>query len=301
MSPSHEKSSLTEFHALHNEAIIISKNLARNEFLLIEVLQKIDERKVYRAIGFKSLFQYATVALKLDANRAYTFIQVARKAARLSEFQSALKQGLSLSKAKRVTSVITKENEGHWIDLAKRLPQKLLERAVCKVNPRSSVEEGTRFVSENTLEFRAAISVETENLIKRVQDVLSQSKQAAVGFDEALRKMADTFLDKNDPVRKAQRILSKQVKMTVNDAFQEQNSRPAISKNSAQDLRTRKSLTNQLKHQVHLRDQGKCQETNCEDARWIDIHHIRPVSEGGDNILENLITLCRVHHQGQHA
>jgi hypothetical protein len=296
------------FHSLHNEAVLISKNLLRDEFLLIECLQKIDEKKVYRFMGFKSLFQYGTIALKLDANRAYTFIQVSRKAAKLAKFQEALKNGLSLSKAKRITSVITTSNEEHWVGLAKTLPQKILERAVCKVNPRSAVEEGTRFISEDTLEFKAAISIDTENLIKRAQDLLCQSSEKPVSFDETLKQMAQIFLEKKDPVRKAQRVLSRRIRTSQKNLILKlntptkppQNLRPSASKNSAQDSRIRKPLMAQLKHQVNLRDQGRCQEPNCSDGRWVDVHHVKAISEGGENILENLITLCRGHHQMEH-
>ncbi|MDR3608501.1 MAG: HNH endonuclease signature motif containing protein [Oligoflexia bacterium] len=57
-------------------------------------------------------------------------------------------------------------------------------------------------------------------------------------------------------------------------------------------------------HQVNLRDQGRCTHvTNgkrCNQARWTEIHHKIPVSQGGPNTPENLITLCSTHHQLQH-
>ena len=106
---------IQDIHSLHHEAVLISKNLHRQEFLMIEILQRIDDQKVYRFLGFKSLFQYATLALKLSESRAYTFILVSRKASKLSKMHEALKTGaLGLSQAKRITSVISKDNEEHW-------------------------------------------------------------------------------------------------------------------------------------------------------------------------------------------
>src|ERR1700722_13053290 len=171
-----------EIHSLHQEAIQISENLIKDEFLMIEILQRIDQKKVYKYLGFKSLFQYATIALKLSESRAYTFILVSRKAANLSKFQDALRSGLNISQAKRITSVISTENQEHWLKLAKTLNQRSLERAVAKVNPKSAVEEGLRIISEDTLEFRAAVTLNTEKLIKRVQDLLSQSEGRAVSY-----------------------------------------------------------------------------------------------------------------------
>jgi 5-methylcytosine-specific restriction endonuclease McrA len=62
----------------------------------------------------------------------------------------------------------------------------------------------------------------------------------------------------------------------------------------------RKPLATQVRHQVNLRDQGKCDRENCEEQRWLDIHHIIPVNQGGQNTLENLRTLCRGHHKLEH-
>lgn len=54
-------------------------------------------------------------------------------------------------------------------------------------------------------------------------------------------------------------------------------------------------------HQVNLRDHRKCRQTlengeRCNEDRWIDYHHIIPRRNGGSNHPDNLITLCRFHH-----
>jgi hypothetical protein len=311
-APSQNNKILQEIHLLHNEAVIISKNLQRQEFLMLEILQKIDEKKVYRILGFKSLFQYSTIALKLSENRAYTFILVARKAKGLSKMQEALKSGdLSLSKAKRISSVISNESEDEWLKAAKVMTQRNLERAVAKVNPRSSIEEGARFISETVLEFRAAITTETEKSINRVMDLRSQSKGRPATYDEVLGEAMRFYLEHKDPVIKAQRILKNKMKdFTYKDSDggedikirEATNSSQAASKDKSQDSKTRKRkpIPARLEHLVNLRDQGKCQKEFCHDSRWTDIHHVKPVSQGGENILENLITLCRSHHQMEH-
>jgi hypothetical protein len=64
-------------------------------------------------------------------------------------------------------------------------------------------------------------------------------------------------------------------------------------------------LTAAQKHAVYLRDQGKCTHRDhtgnrCEQDRWLDIHHIVPVSLGGSNDPENLTLLCSHHHDLAH-
>jgi dsDNA-binding SOS-regulon protein len=268
---------------------------------MLEVLQKIDTGHRYRILGYKSLYQYAVIALKLSESRAYSFILVSRKAAQIDKLKDAFKKNeITLSKAKRISSVINSQNAEEWLDRAKKLSQRMLERAVVKVNPQMGIQEGTRFIAENTLELKIAITPQTERRLKRAQDLLCQKKNRAVNLEETLREMLTLFLDKNDPVVKASRVL-KTAKTT-------NKSQSTVNSNSKKEaLSERTTLQSSLKHQLFLRDQGRCQERDplspegiCGDSRWIDSHHIVRVHEGGLNTLENLVLLCRAHHQIEH-
>ncbi|HSU38171.1 MAG TPA: HNH endonuclease [Polyangiaceae bacterium] len=56
-----------------------------------------------------------------------------------------------------------------------------------------------------------------------------------------------------------------------------------------------------LRRQVLRRDGGRCQVPGCRHATFVDVHHLRPRSEGGANTIENLVTLCSAHHRASHA
>jgi 5-methylcytosine-specific restriction endonuclease McrA len=96
--------------------------------------------------------------------------------------------------------------------------------------------------------------------------------------------MADVYLERNDPVIKAERILNKSVKHVTG--------RMPI---------TTKTIPAHVKHQVIKRDQGQCAYHSgsicCENRRWLDVHPIHHRADGGDHTLENLITLCSNHHK----
>ncbi|MBI4403278.1 MAG: HNH endonuclease [Deltaproteobacteria bacterium] len=61
-----------------------------------------------------------------------------------------------------------------------------------------------------------------------------------------------------------------------------------------------KAIPAAIKHQVNQRDQGQCQIPQCTNTRFIDFHHIQPISKRGDHQLENIITLCASHHKMMH-
>src|SRR5690349_16700695 len=94
-------------HHLHEKALFLAKELKRTESDLIDILQKIDAQKLFRKMGFPSLFEYVCRGLRLSESVSYALISVSRKATEVPELKAALQQGeISVSQVKRMTSVI---------------------------------------------------------------------------------------------------------------------------------------------------------------------------------------------------
>ena len=60
-----------------------------------------------------------------------------------------------------------------------------------------------------------------------------------------------------------------------------------------------------LIHALNLRDEGRCtdldfQDNRCTNRCSLEFHHQIPRALGGLDTVENLITLCRIHHQLRH-
>lgn len=110
-------------------------------------------------------------------------------------------------------------------------------------------------------------------LLKRAQELLKQSKNANVPLAEALHEIATFFVERHDPLLKAAK---------------------------------KSPLSRSEREKALLRDKGSCQFTltngkKCLSRYWLDVHHIRPKSRGGNDTVENLITLCSAHHRMMHA
>ncbi len=126
--------------------------------------------------------------------------------------------------------------------------------------------------------------------IKRVQSLECQRTSAAAGIVQALEAACDFYLSRRDPVEKAKRAQRKTEKPKSNSARAELKREP---------------LTAAQKHAVFNRDGGKCTHTDatgkrCGSDKWIQIHHLKPLSQGGSNDPENLTTLCSFHHDLAH-
>ena len=169
---------------------------------------------------------------------------------------------------------------------AQTLSKDRLEKEVARENPKAAVSERAKYVSDERVELRLGISEELLKKLRRIQDLESQRSRKAASLEDALEKLAEVYLEKNDPSKKPK------------------EPSPNWSRDS---FRTGVASKSQPSPDmvVNLRDQGQCTHAHpdgsrCEQRRWIETHHIRPVSQGGSNSISNLTTLCFHHHRMIH-
>lgn len=66
------------------------------------------------------------------------------------------------------------------------------------------------------------------------------------------------------------------------------------------DQRATQDVAPKTRRDVLHRDGGKCTVPRCRSARFIEVHHIVPRSEGGSHDASNLTELCFAHHAALH-
>ncbi|MCB0384013.1 MAG: HNH endonuclease [Bdellovibrionales bacterium] len=413
-----------KIRTIHHQALQASAKYKSAEIDLINILDQVDQHKVYLRYGYSSLFQYGVQCLGLSESTTYSLIAVTRKSREVPELKEEIKNGqLTLSKAKRITSVINQENKEQWLELAKTSTQAKVEREVAKVNPQEARRGRMTFVHpQNEIQEKVAIKQEpnavrvqlqvgiSEKLMikmRRVQDLVSQKSQRPATLEETLAAMLELFLEKQDPLEKAKRQLirgrlsekkqggeknslvgnesggrnlcekgdlgeanihlsqrtnapdshlvsrkapgaqlvsrnapgaqlvsrkaaemdASKVDSPDKDQYSamtdkgrdtgrkcatgtgtgtgtEQNRAQSSKKPNIKSHR-RQPLPAKTKHRLMLKFSGRCSHVNhrgerCRETKFLEIHHLKPVSLGGENHLENLTLLCSGHHQGQH-
>jgi hypothetical protein len=191
-----------------------------------------NNQRVFRALGYASLFAYATQELQLTEAIAYGFIQVARKSREIPELKKAICEGdLTVSKAKRVVSVLTPKNQDTLLNMAKTLPKRQIEKEVAEINPKAAVPERTRYVTEERLELRVGLSETAMRQLKRAQDLLSSKKRRAVSLEDVLEAMTEEYLDRHDPIEKAKRAQNREQR-TRRDQTKNQDQLCTVEKHS---------------------------------------------------------------------
>jgi hypothetical protein len=306
---------------LHQIALGAAKKFFLAEAELLDILQKIDAARAYLDLGHPSLFDYAVKGLKLSESTALNFINVARKAMQVPALKQQIESGdLSVSKARKIVPVLTLQNQAEWIEKAKTLSSRQIEKEVARVMPQEATPERVRYVSETRANVSLGLNENALASVRRVQDLESQRLKRAVSIEEAIEAMSAAYLEKNDPMKKAQRHERRRLEKIQSEMEQKSDSAPNATSapitqpgpstqadhSDVTGHASRQPLSAAIEHEIQLRDQGQCTYQNahgsrCNQTRWLHIHHVQPVSHGGKNSLENLVTLCSAHHRMTHA
>jgi len=270
---------------------------------------EIDRLQLYRLLGCASLFTYVVSMLGFTEGAAYQLITVTRKAKDIALLKTALEeQRLSVAKASRIASVLSAENASELIEFASRHTSRETDLEVARRAGRDGNER------------RSSLKIPVRVLakLKHVQSLMGQ-----VGsFEEMLESLADYYIEREDPVKKAERALAKRAAAAESGPVSSERSEQTESMHSESDCSElvraksrarprnsahpkRKPLTAHQIHTVNARDGRRCafidaNGNRCSNERWLHVHHIQSVARGGTNEPENLITLCSRHHQLVH-
>jgi len=334
---------------IHEKAQLAASIFLKSEAALLNVIDEVDQHKVFRAMECSSLIQYCIQKLKLPEHVAYNCITVMRKSREVPALKGCIQKGdFSVSKGRKITSVLTPENQADWLEKAKKLPQKKLEHEVAKANPKAATPERAKYVSDKRLDLRLGVSEKLMLKLRRAQDLHSQSTRRAASLEDTLGLLVEFYLERKDPVRKAKRAIAKKG-FQSNEPHMKSNGKTILEKTStlncnktvgntgavknarySQPLKKkteevklvarrvghkigslygrvslREPISAAIKHEVTLRDKGRCRYEDknalrCLQRRWLDVHHLKPVSEGGGNRVKNLILICNSHHHMLH-
>lgn len=307
---------------IHSRAMIAAHSFRKAEADLLGILQEAEEHRIFIRRGHSSLFHYVTMELGIAENLACTLITVARKCREVPELKSCLRSGqMHLSNARRIAAVLNQENKDHWLQKACALTHRQLEKEIAQAFPGSAVQERIRYISGDRVKIELSMFEREMLRLRRAQELLCQSKGRAVNLEETVAAIASDFLRRHDPVEKAKRHQVKNGKPSQSmDAAvrgksekpDEQSQTSSPGQNQIREvgkhvtLRVERSpIPAAVLHQVNWRDKRRCTSIlpdgqRCNQSRWTEIHHIQPVSQGGQNTIENLITLCAAHHRHLH-
>ena len=148
------------------------------------------------------------------------------------------------------------------------------------------------------------ISEELMKEIERVKEIVSQNTGKPANLEETLKAMATLYLERKDPIKKAERVLEKK-QLFSSPSLKREESLSLFLRRAGNAHGKRTPIPVQIRHEVMKRDRGQCTfkdkvATPCQNKTWLDLHHKKPIASGGEHSLNNIVTLCRQHHRFLH-
>lgn len=299
---------------LHLQALEISGRYRQCEAELIEILARIESAKVFLEMGYLSLFAYAVDALRLSEAQASNFINVMRKSREVPELKAAIVAGeLTVSKARKIVPVLTRENQETWIRRALVLPKARLEQEVAKVAPEVAKVEVVRRTTETRSRLHLDVSDEILSKLKRAQTLSSNRAKRNKGLEETLHELLDFYLARKDPLRSVRSRSNRngnrsngEPSMTSLNVNRQESSTnmEALDRRNVRVMK--RHIPARTKREVLVQARGRCEFRSqegrvCGAERGLELHHLRPWSLGGDHRKANLMVLCWQHHHLRHG
>ncbi len=321
----------------HEEGMKLSARYKSDEARMTELLSLIAQNRAYHLYKCDSLKAYALYMWLLPESAAADMVTVANKSLEVPELIAALKRGrATVSKLRKICSVITRDNAAAWIELAEECTTAVIQKAVAMEKPDSEMQSQMHYKSETIVSLQADIPEELKEKLERLTDLLSTKRKRSLKIHEVLEYLADLGLHRLDPIQRAERQQARKEKDRVRQE-QEQKPRQELEKvpvnltkgsenadqavpqmakdmsslkpkdveNRISKFKKRERIKADIQHQIQLRDRGQCTHikldgSRCSNRRWLQTHHRKPVALGGTNELENLVTACSGHHAMYH-
>ena len=304
---------------LHLQAVTIAKEYRRCETALIGIFQELEKRRTFECYQMPSLFAYATKVLGLSEATTCMLTAVMRASNKVPELKTAVENGMiTLSNARRIAPVLCKDNKLELLEKAATLPLRKLEQELAKKFPDQPAITRVIPKSESLSRLEIDLPHSTIEKLKHVQEILAQKNQKHVDAVQALECALDDFLERHDPVEKAtrakRRAISAETKVKKSPVARPVEAVSTIQKMSPEHLALARKMGFKIprapipakeKYALVLKENWQCSFVyenglRCESMRWLHVHHVRQVANGGSNSVANLRTLCAGHHKVVH-
>ncbi len=295
--------------AIHSRAVRRAQSYRNEEVGILTDVSEVDQLRIWEKLGYPNLTIYCRKELQLSETMIGYFIMVARKSRQTPELKVAVDQGkLSVSTAAQIVGVITPETQTEWIADAKCLTKRELEKKAAEARPEKKKRSRLKPVGRdrNRVEFEQ--SDEFISFLRRAEDLESQRQGRQVSLEDVMHAVFEFYLEHRDPLRKASRAEARKARTARAQKDAPHTSREVPRSDprpSSARPQTRPQITAAMKHELNLRDQGRCQVQRptgekCESQRFIQFHHVIELSQGGRHEVSNMITVCGSCHRRLH-
>lgn len=235
----------------------------RDERNIAYWLLEIDQRGLHTKRGFSSIGDYAMELVGIKPRKAHYLVFIASRLEKLPMIREAFDAGeLPWTKAREITSVATAETEADWLAKARALSNRDLEKQV-----RRHTGGGSGGFTTVTI----SMPVDVVDLWNDAYELAERISGTELEKWQVLEPALAEFLGTHLPIAA-------------------QGASESVAREDE------KSLPAEVRNAVFERDGWQCAFPGCTMRKYLDPHHIVFRSHGVNDRLDNLVCLCRIHH-----
>ncbi len=313
--------------------------LEKAEHSVVLWFGEIFRRRLFRQLGHSSIYQYAEVELKWSKTRTGDFIRLARKLETLPVVKEAVARGeVGYTKARELIKVATPRTQEGWVEKAKSSTRRELAMKVKRVQNKARRRRDRQqdLVPEPELKVLAAeVPVRLnwemtptqfakyEALVEKLHKLggLGDKTEALLQGLALLVEKRGTFKPATDcrqissgkiaprgastvvhihrcPECERVAVVTSRGDLELGRAEREKLDCDALVVEPGK--RSRSLVPPSRRRDVLARDGHRCRAPGCRNTRFLEVHHLKPRANGGDNDPGNLITLCSGCHRLWH-
>ena len=223
-------------------------------------LHELDQRGLHKQRGFSSIGDYAMELIGIKPRKAQYLVFIASRLEKLPRIREAFDAGeLPWTKAREIVSVATPETEAEWLEKARALSNRDLEKEVRRHAGRESGGFATVTIS---------MPVEVLAMWNDAYELAERLCGTELEKWQVLEPSLAEFLGTHLPPGGA----------------------------GAHETDDEKELPDKVRDAVLDRDMWQCKFPGCTMRKMLDVHHIEFRSHLGSEDHGNKISICRIHH-----
>jgi len=276
-------------------------------------------QQTWRQFGCATMLEYLEMIFGYGPKVGHERVRVAMAIEALPELRDALANGdVSYSALRELTRVVTANTQREWLDAVRGKSVRQVEDLV-RTHRKGDLptDPGDPDLKPRRLQFE--VSTATDALLRQARQALADERGRFIEDDEFLAAMAAALLEgganDNDQGRAKFQVRVSTCDSCSQTYFEGGGRKTAVSDADAAradcdaqrigaDERATQDIAPKTRREVLHRDGGKCTVPRCRSARFIEVHHIVPRSEGGSHDASNctsLCDLCRARHKSHYA
>ena len=288
-------------------------------------------RKLHRELGFSTMRAYALEGLGFSPTRAGDFITLANKLEKLPTVKEEMSSGkIGYTVAREIVAVADPNNEKDWLKTAAESSRQRLRteikqaRELAKQKRKANPNQGELMPRQNpetpTAVVPARILIEMtptqfaryEAVLKkldhrgnRAELILDAVEALAVATDNTRRRVVPDYSPPQTQIHvhacpECNQLAVATPKGELKLSGSEAQTVQCDAMISEPGVANRSVIPPRIRREVLARDRYRCRRKGCHHTRHLDIHHLKPRLQAGDNTLDNLVTLCTQCHQLWH-